>query len=211
MAGNPQKWPRSLLWAGLTLVLIVACGGLSSVLGDLFGPSDHPPGYDRLMSAIESKDAKVVESVLKSGVNPNVYPNTLRDMRREEDLAPINAAASIGSTAIVRLLLDHGADPNQADGWNSNPLCAATGPESIETMDLLVKRGAVINDEPGGSSALWRAAMDDRVRAVRFLLDRGANPRTWFHTTHRQSLVDALRDVNGSPEIIALLRAHGAR
>lgn len=161
------------------------------------------------MTAIDAKDAAEVESLLGHGVDPNAFPSAEGDLIDEDDIAPINSAAVDGSTQIVRILLDHGADPNLGDGWSENPLAAATERQSLDTMALLIERGAKVNDEPSGSSALWRAAVDGKVRAVSFLLDQGANPATEMFTDHPQLLIDAVRDLKGSPIIIEMLQKKG--
>ena len=166
-------------------------------------PHHHPAGYDPLMAAINKKDAKAVEEILKSGVNPNTYPQEEVDLEDEDDVSALNSAAQQGSTEIVQILLDHGADPNMGDGWSYNPLSAAIGNRS--TMELLIKRGAKVNDNNGNSYSLWWAAMDGKVEAVNFLLDHGANPKTNLNGR----LIDALKEVKGSPEILVILRKHG--
>lgn len=167
----------------------------------------HPPGYDALVKAIEKRDRMVVEKVLKSGVNPNSYPNDWENEMMEEDMAPINIAASDGRDDIVRLLLDHGADPNLGDGFFANPLAAAAEEDHIETMRLLMSHGATVNDDKDGSGALWRAAVDGKVRAVNLLLDSGANPNTRGAGT---TLYRAVEELGGSKEVLRLLRKYGA-
>ena len=193
------------------MALIVVCGFCSCGLSLFIGfPSGHhdPQGYNRLLAAIEANDAVTVESILRSGVSPNVFPNAPIDLMSEGDLALLNAAASSGKTKIVKILLDYGADPNIGDGWHRSPLCAAATKSYIDTMDLLVKRGAKVNDDAGGSNALWRAAMDGQVKAVSFLIDHGANPNTTFGP---KPLEYTLKDEPHSEAIIKLLRAKGAR
>lgn len=45
-------------------------------------------------------------------------------------------------------------------------------------MELLIQRGAKVNDEPERSSALWSAALDGNVASLRFLLAHGADPNS---------------------------------
>jgi ankyrin repeat protein len=150
------------------------------------------------MSAISSRHPVEVETILKSGVNPDIYPNTIEDCREEIDITPLNSAAEDGSTEIVRMLLDHGADPNKGDGWHvGGPLSAATRKDSLATMALLLKRGASLNEYGGTGAAIWRAAMDGKVRSVRFLLDHGATTTPEF--------LKLLRETQGSPEIISMI------
>lgn len=192
-----RRWRRRLC-LGCAFVLIAPCVAVWLFIRPHL---NHPRGYDRLIQAIERNDADAVTAVLNSGVDPNAYPDTDADQFFEDDSRPIDVAASDGSAGMVRLLLDHGADPNLGDGWNATPLSAAVEGESIETMQLLIQRGARVNDYPGGSSALWRAATDGKAKAVEFLLDHGAS-----FDSGNKSLIDALRELGGSPRIIAILQ-----
>lgn len=176
-----------------------------------FGPLQHPPGYDRLMAAIENGDPKAVREVLNSGVDPNRYPTSRADEQDEDDIAPLDDAAEDGNVAIVRALLDAGADPNMGDGWHSCPLAAAKSRRDI--MSLLIRRGAKVNDMPTGSRALYDAATDGNLGAVEFLLDHGANPNTsWAGSNDHERLIDVVKDLSGpnSKEVVALLRRYGA-
>ena len=154
------------------------------------------------MAAIEKKDARAVMLILNGGFDPNTIPHEEADYMAEDDISPLNAAAFDGSTEIVRILLDHGADPNLGDGWSNNPLSAATEHESLDTMAVLIKRGAKVNDEFGNSYALWGAAMDGKVIAVNYLLDHGANPKSNLSGP----LLEALKDTGSSPKVIEIIR-----
>lgn len=113
---------------------------------------------------------------------------------------------------MVRLLLDHGADPNLSDGWES-PLQAAAFYEHLDVMELLIQRGAKVNDEPGRSSALWSAALDGNVKSVKFLLAHGADPNSSVGTEAegRTSLLQLVSTELPNSEIRQLLIEAGAR
>jgi len=57
-------------------------------------------------------------------------------------VAPVHAAASVGDVATMRLLLDHGADPNARQHSGFTPLHAAAGNGDLEMGKLLIERGA---------------------------------------------------------------------
>lgn len=171
----------------------------------LFLPAPHPPGYDRLVDAIDSNSPEQVKAVIDSGVDPNRYPNLDANLQAEDDIRALLIAIDQGNLDVVRVLLDRGADPNLGDGWHTNPLSAAASNERLDLMKLLIHRGALINDDGGTSSALWRAAMDGKPKSVEFLLDRGAKPGTVTFDGKVSGLIQSLKDTNGSPEIIAIL------
>jgi ankyrin repeat protein len=189
--------PPLLLAAGILALFF--CG--SRVLWRVI---PHTP-YDRLMDAIERGDIGAVRAELDKGTDPNRLPPPT-----EEPVAPICAAASDGKVEIVRLLLDRGAHIDRGDGWDFTPLEAAATNNQIAVMELLVSRGAVVNDFGDGknSYSLWRAAVDGKVSAVKWLLAHGANPNTVTNDGTR--LLPVVEDFGQMP-VAAELRRAGAR
>jgi hypothetical protein len=175
------------------------------------------PQYEALMTAIEHHDVRAAGLELDRGTDPNRYPNDAVSVAAEADVSPLNVACDDDGIEIVRMLLDHRADPNMGDGWYECPLAAAAGANNVDAMRLLITRGARVNDRSGdggsGSSALWRAAMDGQTAAVRFLLAHGADPNTRFILDGPipVPLVRALRDVHSGSTEIELLTKAGAR
>lgn len=53
------------------------------------------------------------------------------------NLTVLQLAASIGLVEVVRLLLDHGADPQAAQGDSPIPLCLAIMENKMEVVDLM--------------------------------------------------------------------------
>ena len=58
---------------------------------------------------------------------------------------PLLHAAAEGDLESMRVLLDHGADPNARNGRNESPLGYACSYEKWEAAKLLVERGADVN------------------------------------------------------------------
>jgi len=104
---------------------------------------------------------------------------------------PLIRAAKAGDVAAVRLLLEHGADPNLPNSLRITPLMAAAGvgsttidtraryrneEQGIETAKLLLAAGADINAaRDNGWTALHGAALWGWNAFVQFLADNGAN------------------------------------
>lgn len=75
-------------------------------------------GYTPLLEAVDSGNVIIVNLLLSRGANPNL-------MNKEKTRTPlINAITVVKSFPMVKLLLEHGADPELADPKNS-PLAYA--------------------------------------------------------------------------------------
>ena len=92
-------------------------------------------------------------------------------------MAPLEEAAACGDLSTVRLLLDHGVDPNYRDreGWSAIHWAAEEG--HVDIVDLLLMLGADVNVVSySGTSPLHCAANGGHVRVVTELVRRGADP-----------------------------------
>jgi ankyrin repeat protein len=184
---------RLLVSRGATYDLTIA-----SAIGDLAGvrqmlddnPSriseTRPSGRRPLSAAVELGHDEVVSLLLKRGVNPCW----------EEPDAPhgttLHKAAVRGDFAIVKLLLDHGADPNEdIDSTSSASVFAATP----EIRELIESHGAELS--PYDTSGIEHD--DDRLRA--FAADQ--------RDTHRVGA--AITMSADRPELLARLLGAGLR
>ncbi|BCS01801.1 uncharacterized protein AKAW2_60065S [Aspergillus luchuensis] len=88
---------------------------------------------------------------------------------------PLMEAAAEGHLAIVRWLVDAGADIHARDHENWTPLVLSARGGHLEVMRFLLQRGAdpTIPTAPDGCSALCWAARLSRFECVRCLLDAG--------------------------------------
>jgi uncharacterized protein len=102
-----------------------------------------------------------------------------RDVRTPEGFTPLGLAAFMGGADTVRVLLDHGADPDDdADNqFGVRPVNAAAAAHDHETMRLLLEAGADPDaQQKGGFTPLHEAAHSDDVGMARLLLEHEADP-----------------------------------
>ena len=137
---------------------------------------------------------KMTAILLDAGANPNaqlklfppyraVGPDRGADMMLTMGATPLLRAAKAGDVEAVRLLLQHGANPNLPNIQGVTPLMAAAGlgsneidtrgrfktqPDQVASIDLLVKAGADVNaHDSRGQTALHGAALfgyDDVIK-----------------------------------------------
>jgi len=91
-----------------------------------------------LLTAVEAADAHSVSQCLKQSANINAAS--------ENGWTPLMLAVLHGSSAIVKLLLEHGADPNIITHSQENPsrsaLVVAVSNGRFELVQVLVAHGA---------------------------------------------------------------------
>ena len=204
----PPRFGRVLMIATVAVPIVcilavgiwIACGIITYRKHDHAADPKYAP-YFALLQAVETGNVAAVKSELGRGTDPNSFPPC---DEYEEDIAPLCEASDKGDLAIVKLLLDRGADPNVQDGWYDTPLTAAAIHSHLEVMNLLIRRGARVQ-EGGCSIALWRAAVEGQSKAVTYLIARGADPNQMERgVTLRQAVIQL-----GHPEIAPLLTKQG--
>jgi ankyrin repeat protein len=184
---NVNSWDwfgRTPLWAAVDLNTIP------------HGGRPDRPSLDNTTSV------KMIEILLDAGANPNVQlklfppyravgPDRGADMMLTMGSTPLLRAAKAGDVAAVRLLLEHGANPNLANIYGDTPIMAAAGlgsneidtrgrfktqPDQVACIDLLVKAGADINaQDRNGQTALHGAALFGYNDVIKDLVAHNAN------------------------------------
>jgi ankyrin repeat protein len=169
-------WGRTPLWAAVDLNTIP------------HGGRPDRPSLDNTTSV------KMIEILLDAGANPNVQlklfppyravgPDRGADLMLTMGTTPLLRAAKAADVAAIRLLLEHGANPNLPNIQGVTPVMAAAGlgsneidtrgrfktqPDQVASIDLLVKAGADINaHDSRGQTALHGAALfgyDDVIK-----------------------------------------------
>jgi hypothetical protein len=119
---------------------------------------------EQLMQAIEEGDMQKAAQ-LAAHVNPNV---------KLGGSAPILVAvASTGQAAVVKVLLDKGANVNAHDPDGETALMAAVGSGNIEVVTMLLDKGADVKAKnKDGRTAL--KMLDQSLKIRELLMQRGA-------------------------------------
>ncbi len=118
------------------------------------------------------------------------------------------AAIRSGDTSKVAALLQGGADANGRDRrGGATPLMHAAAVGSLDTMRLLLDKGADVNGKSAGSATALMWAVAD-IAKVRLLLERGADVNVVTETGRTALLLAAMSDE--SAETVRLLLAKGA-
>ncbi len=135
--------------------------------------------------------------LLAAGADPNPRMASSTETRTifthqwlyEPGATPFLRAAQSGDLTLVRLLLEHGADPALPTTNGTTPLMVASGigwvegvtyewseADNLATVRLLLELGADVNAADGdGRTALHGAAHKGRNDVVRVLVDHGAD------------------------------------
>ena len=159
------------------------------------------PVDELLIEAVENQDAPAVERHLKAGGNPMAMTSmgplpVLAGAKGNPDiigqlgkyganfnaldvngLAPIHLAASAGNPAAVTQLLDMGVDVNSLGGSPAvgTPLMGAVQGGNLETVELLLQRGAIVDlAGPEGMTPLMTAADIGNPDMANLLIANGA-------------------------------------
>ncbi len=127
----------------------------------------------------------------------------------EDGATPFLRAAQSGDLVLMKLLLEHGADPSIATDYNVTPLMVASGigwvegvtyewspQETLETVKFLLDHGANVNaqDTEDLRTALMGAAHKGRNDVVELLVRRGADLS--LHDIGSRDTVHALAGVS---------------
>ena len=115
----------------------------------------------------------VISASLAQHIDPNIPDRSNSSSNR-----PLHQAAKYGNAKLIALLLDAGANIDQANALGQTPLmiaCAFTSRRHFACAKLLISRGCNMElRDKGGSNALEQAITASNVACVKSLLHHGA-------------------------------------
>jgi ankyrin repeat protein len=118
---------------------------------------------------IKGIDNCMLELFLQEGIDVNVMHNM-----EKVSLLPISAAILYDKYEQVKILLNHGADPNLIDNLLITPMHIAAV-KGRKYIDLLMEYGGDINVGTTLSKPISAAALRGNIDAVQYLISKGAD------------------------------------
>jgi uncharacterized protein len=139
-----------------------------------------------------------IKELLAAGADPNLRMHSSTETRTvftnqwlvENGATPFLRAAQSGDLVLMKLLVEHGADPKIATDFNVTPLMVASGIGWVE-----------------GVTYEWSA--QQTLEAVKYLLDHGADVNAQDTEDLRTALMGAAH--KGRTDVVQLLVDHGAK
>ena len=155
----------------IRIVIIVLVGTgiwIAAVLYSWGNLGGAPAKQKELFSAIGRNDTNEVLRLLNDKVSPN------EPWIQISHPTPLIAAVKPGYIDIVRLLLDHGADPNKADSFGYSPLYYSLASPLLDDDDIsknifqmLIEHGANMFGKDIATAANGLKSDDSRIEAYR--------------------------------------------
>jgi mono/diheme cytochrome c family protein len=160
-------------------------------------PAD--PDATRLMTSIREGDRSAIDSLLSGH-------RRAATSRGPRGTTPLMIAALYGDAAIVKRLLQAGADPHARNGAGATALMWAA--PDVDKLRLLLDAGADVNarSDDRRTALVITSGIVGAAPALRLLLDYGADPSI-LYPTDPSPLREAARV--DDPEMFALLLEYG--
>jgi ankyrin repeat protein len=210
--------PNLALIAGETPVMVAARSGKAAVVEQLIAKGANvnahgTRGQTALMWAVAQEHPDVVKTLLVRGADTHAKTGVYQEMMAvpphgylpNNRLIPhggdtaLMFASRVGNLESAKLLVEAGANVNDADAWGVSATALAAHSDFLEVVEFLLDKGANPN-APADFTALHEAIMWRDERMVAVLLKHGADPnipvKNWT-PTRRSS-----KDRNFGPELV---------
>jgi hypothetical protein len=217
-----RKRYRVMLGVALSIFFFVAVAPISGLFLVL--------GKDRARIRYEGEISRVVNQGKTEELREILSePGFDQDLIKRSGNRLLAGATISRHVEIIRILLEHGADPNRFDSSALSPLSHAAGENDVVIMNALMKGGADVNlgSTEERVTPLMYAAQKNHFEAVQFMLDNGAaiNLRDRDGVTALGRAIERRRKserlnpdgtlqfpefIERLDEMIKLLKAHGA-
>jgi len=182
---------------------------------DINGP-DRPRRCKKWNSALVSlilkrADSTIIQRALDSGADVNICGIG------EEARTPLQAAAEIVDLALVKKLLELGANinapPSECHGRTALQAASSGEEPSLELVGYLLKEGADVNSKAGikgGLTALQGAAIRGHIKIASMLMEAGADVNAWPAKIDGRTALDGAAE-HGRLDMVQLLLNCGAK
>ena len=191
--------PKSRDDTGITATRLAAQGGIPGALELLFKLGAKPGIEEYSIAACNDDRCYLVPLLFKNGIDPNMRSddgipilvdslgNNCVQSGREilknggdpnitlpNGLSILAVAAQNDAIDAVKLLIEFHADVNKKNPDGTSPIHFA---KSTAVLEALLNNGADINEKDKmGGTAIFFAVCEQRADAVKYLLEKGANP-----------------------------------
>lgn len=187
-----MKW-----WAAIALIALLLPG--------IAIATDRADLNEQFIQAAKNGDLALAKSLLAQGADVNA--------KGDMDMTALMVAAgqfhsrATAATAMVKFLLDNGADPKAGNisGWQ--PLFYAARAGNPQVVKMLLDRGADVNAGAQDGNALKWAVIWGHRAVVKLLLDRGADLNAQGGLLGTTVLMESAR--SGDPQIVELFLNKG--
>jgi len=134
----------------------------------------------------------------------------ISSLRGPGGATPLMIAALYGDAALMKTVLDAGADPNVTNDAGATALHWSVG--DIEKVKLLIARGADVDvrSRDGRTPLLAAAGIRGNIAIVTLLLEKGANPSAFSSAAYGPITAVTEAAKQGDEAIVRLLIARGA-
>lgn len=158
---------------------------------------DNSKGKTALLFAVISNNEKNVELLLKHGANI--------EAKNKDGFSAFFSAVKAGNVTMLELLHSYGADINQEDQEGFSALVYAVNC-SPAAVAYLVQQGVKLEPKSDESDALEIAIADNKLEALQYLIQGGADIKAWRSDAMNSLMLAALC---GHEQIVKCLLDNG--